>query len=1015
MLLPDAAAAGEEEAEWSMVKIPAEGRPGKWALASGSDVRCLTIATDGTLYCYANPSGTNYTLYKSTDGGYSWAYTGGVQDTIVAIATAPDDASTVYYATTSNVYKSTDAGKSFTKLPSSPGGAGSDNVEITCLDIARLGSNNVIAAGIRDSDSCEFGGVYTLDENERIPRWTDTDTGNYDVCGIAFSPDYPADRQLLAVATDETDTFVMARIGDTGWGEIVSGARIQGVVAMSGAIVFPDDYDVQAEGCTLLVGIDTGNNNGDVYRVSTAWAGESPEVTDLNIGSRVNPSSVDVCSVAVSGDADAAKILAGSADSAQVYISTDGGDNWTRAKKELEGGSGTCVLMAPDFEGYGRAYAVTSGAESGFSLSQDGGIIWNQVSLIDTEISNIIDLAVSSEYRQDNPRFMITGNSDSGKRSLWRKLDDGTTWERVITDTVPGFDRINLVELSPQYGNGSQVVFLAGTSNGNPAIWKSTDNGQTFNYRRGPLEIDVWAIVDDDTLLAGGYDGSSGIIYVVTDGGWYYSDGTEVGSNPLYSMAISPDYERDETVLVGDSKGRAYYSDDNGTTFEALGQQLPLFSGIGEVSVAFDPGFGRNKTVYAASNARVTTGSDERIYRFIIDRSNTWESIDDTLTDDAVCNQLAVSADGILYATNSQSVDADSEAGGMERSLEPTYPLSQAFEAVIHGLDNGVTLKGLWICKNQLWSIDAASTSLMTYTDTLGTGVMLASPEDKARGIETSNVHLEWAGLAGATEYRWQLDYETDFTSVPDEFEGSTDSKLVCLPSLEPATTYYWRVRATQPVLSPWSEKRSFTTVLSESIIACILLSPEAGDNEVPLKPLFQWSAIAGADRYELVVSTDLSFSIPSIIKTGDYAIPATAWESDIRLDYDTTYYWKVRGLSADSYSTWSAVSAFTTEPRKDETQAKGESVPPELLEAKSTSPSPRQAETAPSEPLPAEAVADEVAVPETIKIEMPPLEIPPIQLAVPDWTIYSVLALLMTIVLLLVVLLVLVVTMRHF
>jgi len=95
---PNSTMATPDEVRWSRVNIPAEGNPGDWVLASGSDIRQLTISSDGTLYCYANPSGTSYTLFKSTDGGCRWSYTGGVKGIIVDIATAPNDANTVYYA-----------------------------------------------------------------------------------------------------------------------------------------------------------------------------------------------------------------------------------------------------------------------------------------------------------------------------------------------------------------------------------------------------------------------------------------------------------------------------------------------------------------------------------------------------------------------------------------------------------------------------------------------------------------------------------------------------------------------------------------------------------------------------------------------------------------------------------------------------------------------------------------------------------------------------------------------------
>jgi hypothetical protein len=82
----------------------------------------------------------------------------------------------------------------------------------------------------------------------------------------------------------------------------------------------------------------------------------------------------------------------------------------------------------------------------------------------------------------------------------------------------------------------------------------------------------------------------------------------------------------------------------------------------------------------------------------------------------------------------------------------------------------------------------------------------------------------------------------------------------------------------------------------------------------MPLKPVFQWGATAGAESYELIVSTSPSFENPTVLKAGDYALPSTAWECDINLNYGTTYYWKIKAISSDTYSAWSAVSAFTTE-----------------------------------------------------------------------------------------------------
>ncbi|MFC1957604.1 WD40/YVTN/BNR-like repeat-containing protein [Chloroflexota bacterium] len=265
----NSAIATPEEVKWSRVNLPTDGETGNWVLASGSNVQRLTMAADGSLYCYANPSGTSYTLFKSTDAGYNWSAIGMVADNITSIATAADNASIIYYATASNVYKSTDAGASFNQWSLKPGGAGSNNIEIISIDIARLESNIIIAVGTRDTDSSQYGGVYILDENEPLTGWINTNLGNYDVYAVAFSPNFATDRQLVAVASDETDTLITSRIDNGNWGTIIGDATIAGLTPSAVTIAFPDDYDATTEDYTLFLAMDTGSNNGDVYRVKS--------------------------------------------------------------------------------------------------------------------------------------------------------------------------------------------------------------------------------------------------------------------------------------------------------------------------------------------------------------------------------------------------------------------------------------------------------------------------------------------------------------------------------------------------------------------------------------------------------------------------------------------------------------------------------------------------------------------------------------------------------------------------
>ena len=233
---------------WYKVNIPAEGEAGGWVLANGSDIRLLTAAADGTLFAYA--AGLDYTLLKSTDGGLKWSSTGKVRDAITAIAVSAQNPTIIYYSTTTSVYRSGDSGRSFSSLPTVPG-TGTSHVEITSL----AADNGFIAAATRNTDSARYGGLYLLDESVVVPSWTDTRIGNYDVYAVAFPPDYASYKQIIAITTNETNSYVFSKISTSGWNTFTgpvrfsrdnSGAAV--TIAKSADIAFPVDYSTVADG-----------------------------------------------------------------------------------------------------------------------------------------------------------------------------------------------------------------------------------------------------------------------------------------------------------------------------------------------------------------------------------------------------------------------------------------------------------------------------------------------------------------------------------------------------------------------------------------------------------------------------------------------------------------------------------------------------------------------------------------------------------------------------------------------
>ena len=466
-----------DELSWSGVNTPSNGESGQWVLAAGSDVRHLTVASDGTLYCFANPASTAYRLFKSSDEGSSWSYAGEVTENIVDIAAVAGKPDSVYYATESNVFRSSDAGNNFNIIARNPGGAGAGNVAITSIDAALFEGNEIVVIGTGDADASQFGGVYILDQGQAFDL-NDTSIGNYDVYSIDLSPDFGTSGQIVAVVTNEADTLVTTRFYNSGWGDYVGNARIPGTTLKSAAVAFPADYNSRLDTgkYSQFIALNTGSDRGGIYSLKGQAAPGSSKIIDLKIGSSEGLASLDITSLAIAGNADRAYLVAGAKAFPGVYLSEDSGADWISCNKPPSGASEVYVSLARDFTTSGAVYAATSGAESAFSISRDRGNNWSQLNLIDTTITNIKDLAVSADYIEDKTLFLITGGATD---SLWYSADGGLKWERIFSSALPQVNRINFIALSPQYSQ-DKTIFLAGTSDLNPARWKSEDNGQSF-------------------------------------------------------------------------------------------------------------------------------------------------------------------------------------------------------------------------------------------------------------------------------------------------------------------------------------------------------------------------------------------------------------------------------------------------------------------------------------------------------------------------------------------------------
>ena len=163
---------------------------------------------------------------------------------------------------------------------------------------------------------------------------------------------------------------------------------------------------------------------------------------------------------------------------------------------------------------------------------------------------------------------------------------------------------------------------------------------------------------------------------------------------------------------------------------------------------------------------------------------------------------------------------------------------------------------------------------------------------------------FEWAAVAKATAYQFQLSADKRFASVVQSFahKGSieTPNTAATLDKAVPNGAYYWRVRAVSSKNSsgPWSSMRKLTKSWTS---APQLLQPTSGDASQPL--VFKWSSVPYAVKYQLTVATDPNFANQVLgTKTTPVTTQGTVYTPSVPLDSGVSYYWQVTPIDAEGH-----------------------------------------------------------------------------------------------------------------
>ncbi|UCD54449.1 MAG: hypothetical protein JSU76_01880 [Dehalococcoidia bacterium] len=913
-----------DEDEWSTFDYPEAGEDGDYFRDAGivDGPSHIARGIDGTFWIYTEFLTTTDELLKSLDTeGRSWEVTDYSADIaggpITAIVPSAIDEDIVYVADENTVYKTEDGGDSWEDLDAQ---FKELNEVITCMTLGYGYDDDephVYVGTVGDYDvgdvyhiyDVAFGGTWEALELQAPNLAIGADDSA--AWGIAASPDFDSDAMVAVMAASilNDKTYVAsnegAAIGD--WDDIELlddlGASFYSNEASDPA--FPEDFDIDDnnEYFVGVVGAAHDSGEGGVFRIYDDNYELLDDVDD------------DIISLDLVGNVGNTYLLAGEYDDPDVWYSDDDGDSWEQASVEgvqPAGDEETYVICDDDIAendiGWAATEADAPGDSSCLSMTRDGGATWLGISLINSNIDDIDDLAVFA-----SPETVFMVDDVFIPYNVFRY--DGTNWERVYQAQQYGGPTIDMVAISPEF-DSDETVFLADTAG--PTIFYSDNGGDLFEEtRNAPGSIVSWTVVDSETVIVGGTANST--VYITDVQGRRAWDDYEVeagGGNDITSLAVWGD-----TVICGDNANQVFLSEDFGETWDMVGDALNA-TAAAATYVGFDTDFGSNNTIYAAS--------DDVVSRFldITDLDEDWE--DFTLEGQPTTISGLVVADGVVYVSDAAVVDSDPDAdadtndqlGAIQRCVNPLEDLDDVDESEFDFMAEGLDADGLVDDEfnllrvtegsTTLWAADIDDATIWTIED-----LLVGPPVDGIAVAKTDSFTLGWSPFDNATDYEVRVYSDVDMGlayECYDAVTGDDDAVLIVNDTNatgsvpESATTYWWQARVSDPVHSKWSDVWLFITPPDDLTINANFFAPGLGASGIGIWTPFGWQLIDGADNYVFELFENCDFTKPVVSTTTTNPV----FKLDAPLKCGTNYCWRVRAVTGDSMGNW-ATGSFST------------------------------------------------------------------------------------------------------
>ena len=696
-------------------------------------------ARPGTYYIAATDGG----VWKSTDFGRTWTPTFQGQDTgsIGALAVAPSDPNVVYagsgegirrpdLSVGDGIYKSSDAGKSWTHLGLR------DGEQINGLAVDPRDPDRVFAA--------VMGHPYGPNAQRGLYRSTDGGTtwqkvlGKNEDTGASTVVIDPKNSSIVYAAlwasrnppwrlSDSLQIWQDGGLykstdGGTTWSQLKNGLPA-GVGRIGLDVSRSDTSRIYAwvnfaDGCGIYRSNDAGASWTKVNSEERV-CGRGDDFSGI-AADPVNPDTVYVANTT-------------------TYRSTDAGKTWTGIKGAPGGDDYHSIWIDP-----GNRNIILLGADQGATLSVNDGATWS--SWYNQPTAQFYHVITDNRF----PYRVFGGQQESGSAEVLSRSDDGEIWARDWHPVgAPEYAYIAPDPLHPHiiYGAGAGTVTRYDEATHQTQTVSPAYGGRFFlsGFRYNRTNPLIFSPVDKRTLYLG-----SNVVFATTDGGKHWKTispdltrphpgvPANIGAfatSPLAKeqrgvvYSISPSYVDRNLIWAGTDDGLIWVTRDAGKHWSNV--TPPSIGSWNKVTQIDASHFDRQTAYVSVSRFRL---DDLRPYIYRThDGGKHWTLITAGLPPDSPANTVREDPvrRGLLFAGTERTVYFSSDDGAHWQSLQRNLPSTSIRDLVIHGDDLVVGTHGrsFWILDDisALRSLPAAQSALAK------TGAYLFKPADAYR------------------------------------------------------------------------------------------------------------------------------------------------------------------------------------------------------------------------------------------------------------------------------------------